>query len=191
MHLSAPRTQSPWARSGSMSCGYRTSLRMSCPEQKSQPQPCKPRRRQLTRVGGGPCRNQSHSPPGRCHRALGPQLYIPSRQCWAAMMFGFTLFSFPRTKTLLHVLAVLPTTLPQHHFCCGGSKGEKAISQTAFLCLLTEDSYKLTVPFQRKKKNPNEVCTCNCFSKPFHHPQLTALQTPNWRAEILSIIPMS
>lgn len=67
-------------------------------------------------------------PPSRCHRTLGPQLYIPSRQFCAAMIFGFALFSFPRSKTLLHVLAVLPTTLPLHCF----SKGRESNKSNCF-----------------------------------------------------------
>lgn len=186
MHLPAPHTHSLWARSSSMSCGYGTSLRMSHPEQKSQPQPCKPRRSQLTRVGARPCRNQSHSPPAdvtgpwdlsfTCHPGSSG---LP----WHLFLLCF-LSSGARHCYMFWQFYPLPCP------CTVSLRGQKAISQTALLCLLTEGSYGLTVPFQRKKI-PNKLCTCSCFSKPFHHPQLTALQRPNWRAEILSIIPVS
>lgn len=146
-HLAAPvhlpaTHASPWARSRSDVLRVRYLPEHALHRarahavQKSQPQPCKPRKRQLTRAGA--LQELVTQPLSRCHRTSGPQLYIWSRQCWSGMTFGFALFSFPRTKTLLHVLAVLPTTLPQHHFSrkAAFQRGEKVMSKTASLSLL-------------------------------------------------------
>lgn len=119
---------------------------------KSQPQPCKPRTRQLTRAGGGPCRNRSHSPsagvtgpwdlsltsyPGRAglawHLFLLHFLYPGPRHCYGCWQS----YLLPCTST------VPPGKLQRR---------EKVMSnETASLSLLIEDRYGLTMPFQRKK----------------------------------------
>lgn len=153
MHLPAPHTHSSWACSWSMSCGYGTSLRMSYPEQKSQTQPCKPRRRQLARVGGGPCRNQSHSPPAD---VTGPwDLSFTSHPGSSGLPWHLVLLCLlsPGARHCYMCWQFYPLPCP----CTVSLRGQKAISQTALLCLLTEGSYGLTVPFQRKKKSQQTV----------------------------------
>lgn len=111
-----------------MCCRYGTSLSMPCTEhrhtQSRNPSYNLANPGQGSSPGqvGGVLQEPVMQPLSRCHRTLGPQLYILARQCWSGMTFALALFSFSRTKTLLHVFAVLPTTLPQHHFSWKASK---------------------------------------------------------------------
>jgi len=128
----------------------------------------------------------SHSPSAGVTR---PQLYIPPRQCCSGTTFSFALFSFPKIKTLLHALAVLPTTLPQRHFSWKAPKKKKVMSKTASLSLLTEDRYRLTMPFHRKRKIhfPMKCAPATACPNPFF--PSPARSTPETKLESLQFCP--